>query len=521
MSSSLEYTSWDETLAIHQTLSATFASGLTRSLKWRKWQLKQLWWLVTDNQPAISAAMAADLRRHEIESVAFDISNLQKDIQKTLAALESYARDDRITDSGLLMRFVCRARVRKEPLGVSLIIGAWNFPFLLLLQPLIAALAAGCCVLLKPSELADASQRLIVDLVARYLDPRAVRVVTGAGPEMARMLAEVKFDQIFFTGSTGVGRRVAEAAARKLTPVVLELGGQDPAIVCRSAHVDLSAKRIALSKFMNGGQICLSVNHVFVDPEIHDEFVERLKYWTQHFASGGDKGTDGGMCKIVNERNYKRLAGLLESTKGEVFRANVPEIEGVMTPAVITGIDNNDPILSEELFGPFCPVIKASSSEAIKFTNARPRPLALYIFSNDKSEVNHIMDTTISGGVTINDAILHYSVPTAPFGGVGDSGYGAYHGVHGFLAFSHRRTVITVPRWLESLLAGRYPPYDVAKRGKFAVKNSGGFRRGETMEDQHEKDGWIYRVKELFVKEKKVPDSAESVSSEVPIKGHN
>ncbi|KAF5688646.1 aldehyde dehydrogenase (NAD+) [Fusarium denticulatum] len=339
-----------------------------------------MWWMLVDNEKAITEALAADLGRHEFE------------------ALTS------VSSTGFLMGTLGKARIRKEPLGVVLVIGAWNFPFLFTLQPVIAAITAGCCVVVKPSELSVASQNLMQDFVGRYLDPEAIRRVTG-GPQETTKLLELKFNHIFFTGSTKVAKFVAAAAAKHLTPTVLELGGQGPAIVTAKADLDLAAKRIAYAKFLNAGQICLSVNHVFVDPEVHDAFVQRLHYWTQQFSSG----ESSHMCKIVNKRNFDRLS---------------------------------DSLLSEELFGPICPVIKATYQDAVRQTNSGPHPLAIYIFNSDRSEINHVLQNTISGGVTINDVLMHYGVPGAPFGGVGDSGQGYYHGKYGFMAFTHQRTIL-------------------------------------------------------------------------------
>ncbi|RMJ09730.1 hypothetical protein CDV36_010647 [Fusarium kuroshium] len=471
------YTSLQECKSAYTKLTDTFSTGKTKSLRWRKWQLKQFWWMLEDNQKAITEALATDLRRHEMESLTSDLFGLKTDILEHLEHLEEWAADEPIKSAGFIMGRLGRARVRKEPLGVVLVIGAWNFPFLLTLQPVIAAIAAGCCVMIKPSELSVASQDLMADLVSQYLDPEAIRLVTG-GPQETTSLLELKFNHIFFTGSGKVARFVSAAAAKHLTPTVLELGGQGPAIVTSKADVDLAAKCIAWAKFLNAGQICLSVNHVFVDPSVHDVFAKRLIYWTDKFSGSGH------MCKIVNRRNFDRLAKLLDESKGNMHQAKMDQENSMMSPAVVTDVDMNDSLLSEELFGPICPVVRGTYKDAVKKIKSLPHPLAIYMFSNEPSEVNYVLDNTNSGGVTINDVIMHYGVPGAPFGGVGESGMGYYHGRYGFMAFTHQRTIVEIPHWLHKLTGVRYPPYDTANKNKVTVKNHLGFRRGESMEDQ-------------------------------------
>ncbi|UPL01259.1 hypothetical protein LCI18_012193 [Fusarium solani-melongenae] len=399
-----------------------------------------------------------------MESLTSDLLGLKTDILEHLEHLEEWAADEPVKSAGFIMGRLGKARVRKEPLGVVLVIGAWNFPFLLTLQPVIAAIAAGCCVLIKPSELSGASQDLMADLVSQYLDPEAIRLVTG-GPQETTGLLELKFNHIFFTGSSKVARYVSAAAAKHLTPTVLELGGQGPAIVTSKADVDLAAKCIAWAKFLNAGQICLSVNHVFVDPSIHDVFVQRLVYWTNKFSSSGH------MCKIVNTRNFDRLAKLLDESKGNVHQVKVDEENNMMSPAVVTDVDMDDSLLSEELFGPICPVIRGTYKDAVRKIKRQGDALIFF-------------DNTTSGGVTINDVLMHYAVPGAPFGGVGESGMGYYHGKYGFNAFTHQRTIVEIPSWLHRLTGARYPPYDIGNKGKVTVKNHLGFRRGESMEDQ-------------------------------------
>lgn len=336
--------------------------------------------------------------------------------------------------------------------------------------------------MLKPSELAENTQTLLQKLIPQYLDSSAIQIVTGGPEETGRVLSH-KFDHIFFTGSSKVARYIAAAAAKHLTPVVLELGGQGPAIVTKSADLNLAAKRIAFAKFFNAGQICLSVNHVFAEPEIYDAFVERLGYWsTQFLESGNSKQT---MTRIINERNWDRISGLLDRTKGKISSGGSRDrASKYIQPTVVRDVTMSDSLLSEELFGPVAPVIEADVSTAITSVNSLGHPLAMYIFCEDKDVTDHILQSTLSGGVTINNVVMHAGLGDTPFGGVGESGYGAYHGRYGFDCFSHARAIVEPPKFLDKLMGFLYPPFDVKNASKIAVKNKLGFRRGETQEDQ-------------------------------------
>lgn len=328
------YETAEEIQTFHSTLVSTFRTGGTKDIAWRKWQLKQLWWLVEENEQAIVDAIQGDLNRPGFETYLTDLAGIRKDILYHLENIDAWTADEPLGDTFLARRLGV-ARIRKEPLGVVLIIGAWNFPVLLVLQPLIAAITAGCCVIIKPSELTTACQNLLRDLVTRYLDPTAIRVVCGGVDETTKLL-ELPFNHIFFTGSANVGRHVSAAAAKHLTPVTLELGGQCPAIVGKSADLERAAKAIAYAKFLNAGQICLSVNHVFVDPPVHDEFVEKLQYWSGQFLHGERKITTA----IVNQRHLDRLTGLLQQTNGKIVCGGIEKDELCrMEPTVVTDLD--------------------------------------------------------------------------------------------------------------------------------------------------------------------------------------
>lgn len=338
--------------------------------------------------------------------------------------------------------------------------------------------------MLKPSELSVASQDLLAELVPKYMDPQAIRIVTG-GPAETTYILERRFNHIFFTGSSKVAKFVAAAAAKHLTPTVLELGGQGPGIVTKSADIELAAKRITFAKFQNAGQICLSVNHVFAEPEIADQLVERMKYWNEQYLS---KGSDM-MCRVVNDRNYARLQGLLDETSGEVTCTGANDAQTrFFSPTIVDHVGMDDSLLSEELFGPICPVVRASVDEAVAAINRLPEPLAIYIFGRDNEVIERVLEKTLSGGVTINNVFIHAGMPSAPFGGVGDSGQGAYHGRHGVEAFVHRRAVAQPPSWVDRLMGFTYAPYEDKYVGwlKMATKGGKGWKRGATLEDEEQ-----------------------------------
>jgi len=293
-------------------------------------------------------------------------------------------------------------------------------------------------------------------------------------------MLEHKFDKIIYTGGGRVGRIIAQAAAKHLTPVTLELGGQAPSIVCKSANIDLAAKRIAAAKLNNNGQICINTNHVLVDPSIHDQFVERMIHWTKTFT-GDTEGS--GLSHIVNENHFNRIKNLLDNTTGNVkYGGKTDASSNYIHPTIITDVNFQDSTMSEEIFGPLTPVIRSTTQQAIDTIKSMPHPLAIYIFSNNAAEIEHILYSTTSGGATVNDVMMHVAVPSAPFGGVGESGNGATKGKIGFDSCSHTRTVVTIPAFFEYLLAFKYLPYSDKNKKMLAVKPS--FKKGETLEMQ-------------------------------------
>ncbi|OOO15091.1 Aldehyde Dehydrogenase [Aspergillus oryzae] len=477
---------FDSALASVRT---SFARGKTKDKKWRKRQLQQAWWMIEDNKERMQEALHKDLNKHPQETMPFEIAECHADILHKLEHLDEWTRDVKPERTNPL-NFLGGATVRKEPKGVALIIGAWNFPYLLLLTPLFDAIAAGCAIIVKPSDVATACQDLLMEIIPKYLDTDAIRCISAGAKEMGYIL-EHRFDHIFYTGSAAVAKFITAAAAKHLTPVTLELGGQGPAIVCPSADIELAAKRIAATKFMNAGQICLNVNHVFVHPSVRREFVDHLMHYFDIFLGGAPELLPKYYSHIINERNFDRLERLLQNTSGNVVYSGQRNRDDLsFSPTIVTDIEIGDSLLSEELFGPILPIIDADLDTAISVINSMDHPLAIYGFSKSQEDKDRILAETLSGGVTFNDCMLHVAAKGAPFGGVGNSGMGKYHGPYGFLEFTHLRTHIDPPTWMEKLMGARYPPYTSDKLRKLYKPTKAPFdRQGNKLRWTR---GWLY-----------------------------
>ncbi|PYH75556.1 aldehyde dehydrogenase [Aspergillus uvarum CBS 121591] len=470
------YTTQAEVDEALRTVRTTFATGRTKPLAWRRQQLRRLWWMLEDHRPSIIAALQTDLHKSEVETTLVEIGMLQADILHTLDKLAEWTADEkptRLDPVNLLGGTV----VRTEPLGVTLIIGAWNCPFQLALQPLVAAIAAGCAAIVKPSDVSAASEEVLARIIPEYLDPEAVRCVT-AGPAEMEYILQQRWDHIFYTGSAKIAKIVHAAAARHLTPVTLELGGQGPAIVTESADVEMAGKRIAGAKFLLAGQVCINVNHILAHPAIRDALVASLARWFDTF-NGGPDSIPPYSCHIVNDRNFDRLESLLSRTSGKIVYGGVRDRSTrYFGPTIVVDVQPDDILLTEELFGPILPIVDADLNAALAFTTSLEHALALYAFTNVEAEKDRILQTTSSGGVTFNDCLLHALAKDAPFGGVGHAGMGAYHGKYGIQAFSYRRTVTNaLPSVLEGFMDARYPPYTLEKMHKMMPKVTPSFDR--------------------------------------------
>ncbi len=439
-------------------LRTAFDSGLTRGLDARKRRLVELRRFLVECESEITQALSADLGRPAFEAYASEIAFTKGEIAYALEHLARWMRPERVRTP--LLAQPGRSFIIREPRGLVLVIGPWNYPLQLVLGPLVGTMAAGCCTLLKPSEIAPATSELLCSRLGDYVDPDWVQVVAGGVAETTALLAE-PFDYIFFTGGEVVGRIVMEAAARRLTPVALELGGKSPCLVDRTADLDVAARRIIWGKTYNAGQTCVAPDHVLVHQHVFESLLERLKK-TIHEFFGANPRTSPDYGRIVSERHHRRLVQLLEGA-GVVATGGEHDLASrYFAPTIVRDIPESAPIQHEEIFGPILPVIPtADIDEAIARVNRRPKPLALYLFANDAQIEREVLERTSSGGVLVNHALLHLAVPGLPFGGVGASGFGSYHGRASFETFSHAKAVLKKPTWFDPDVF--YPPYTAAK----------------------------------------------------------
>lgn len=438
-------------------LRANFESGFTRDLAWRERQLAALERMMVENEAAIAAALKADLGKSLAEACTAEIDFVRKEAMQARKQLRRWSRPQRVaTPIGIQPG---KSFVEAAPYGVALIIGAWNYPFQLVLAPLVGAIAAGNCAVIKPSELAAGSSALLTRLVADYLDPRAFAVVEGDA-DVSTALLDQPFNIVFYTGGERVGRVVMAAAAKRLTPVVLELGGKNPCIVDETADLAVAARRIVWGRFLNAGQVCVAPDHVYVAASVEARLLEELKRAvTAMFGRDPQKSADYG--RIVNQRHAERLAALLADGQA-VTGGQADTAACYVAPTILTGVAPDAPVMAEEIFGPILPVLPYETLETpLAAINARSPALALYAFTRDGAVADRIVASTRSGSVTVNDTVVFVANPNLPFGGVGASGIGAYHGRYSFEAFSQKRAVLKRGFALDASI--RYPPYNKTK----------------------------------------------------------
>lgn len=428
-------------------------------------KLSKLELAIEQHSAAVLAALAKDLGKPELEGY-FELVAIKQEIQLCRQKLKRWMAPRPIAVP-LSLR-PGRAELVPEPLGCVLIIGPWNYPFSLTLQPLVSALAAGNTAVLKPSEHAPATAQLIEDLIKASFDPEEVRVVQGDGATAQQLLQE-PFDHIFFTGGERVGRLVMAAAAQHLTPVTLELGGKSPAVVLNDADLDVTSRRLVWGKSLNAGQTCIAPDYLLVQGDVVEALVGGMAQRIEA-CFGADPLQSPDLGSIVNGAQFGRLLNLLEGAKSRgqlLFGGQFDQARRRIAPSLIRVESLDDPLMQEEIFGPLLPVLAVNDLEAaIALIRQRPKPLALYLFSQQSSAQQRILEGTSSGGVCFNDVVMQAGVPELPFGGVGPSGMGSYHGKAGFDTFSHLRSVLKRPFWLD--LPFRYPPYagkiDLVKR---------------------------------------------------------
>ncbi|RUO60721.1 aldehyde dehydrogenase family protein [Pseudidiomarina marina] len=441
-----------------QRLRTTYNSGLTRSVAWRKEQLQKLQQMLDEHEKELLNALQEDLGKSSAEGWLTELGFLISDIKHTLHHLNQWVKPKRVRQP--LLAWPGKSYLHPEPLGVVLIIGAWNYPLQLLLSPLVAALAAGNCVVVKPSELSPKTAELIERLLPDYLAPEAVHVVTG-GADVASELLTHRFDHIMYTGGGRVGKIVMHAAAEHLTPVTLELGGKSPAVVLADANISVAARRIAWGKWINAGQTCIAPDYVLVDEAKHDEFIAALKQSCEAFF-GDDPQHSADYGRIVNRQHFDRLKTYLNDGQ-IVFGGEFDGDDRYIQPTVLSDVDPASKVMQEEIFGPILPVLKVKNlAEAINFIQERDKPLALYGFSNSARQLQQLTEQTHAGNQCNNDTLMFMLNPELPFGGVGPSGMGRYHGKFGFDTFSHMKSVMTRPFAIDPNF--RYPPYTSFKQ---------------------------------------------------------
>lgn len=451
----------------YQSVQQGYLSHRTFDLEFRRQQLRNLYYAVLDNEHLIKRSLHTDLHRAPAETEILELHGILAEIVLAIRSLGDWAADVPLEAD---VRFTGKKVLRKEPYGVVLVIGPWNYPFLCTLGPLVSAIAAGNTALVKPTEVAVESSKTITYIIEQALDPQVAQVVNGGVKETTEVL-KLKYDKIMFTGSNRVGQIVLQAAAKQplATPVALELGGKSPAVVFASANLKLAAKRLVWAKFANAGQTCIAPDYCVVEKKVAAQFVKELeKAVTKLYPDLTPTSTDGNdFAHIVSERMFDRISSLVEKSNGERWQLGEADRASLFyPPTIVSDVKVNDSLLQEELFGPILPVVVVDSAlEATDLVvgSAHDYPLACYIFSNKNSEIDHISNYVRTGAVMVNDALIQGGSAGIPFGGVGNSGIGRYHGKWGFDEFSHEKPVVYQPYWAEKLIDARYPPFNAIR----------------------------------------------------------
>ena len=438
-------------------LKATFRSGRTREIAWREAQLSALERMMKEREADLIEALHQDLGRHGLESWTAEISYVAADAAYFRKRLKRWMKPRKVSTPAIAKPG--KSWLQPEPLGTVLIIGAWNYPLQLTLAGYAAAIAAGNCAVLKPSELSPATSRLIAKLIPEYMDTDAVCVVEGAIPETTALL-ELPFDHILYTGNGTVGRIVMAAAAKHLTPVTLELGGKSPCVVLPDANLETAARRIAWGKYTKAGQTCIAPDYVLTDADTEAKLLPLIEKATREMYSDNPETSDS-YGRIVNERHFDRVSALLQSGTVAIGGQSNRETKYI-APTVLTGVTADSAIMQQEIFGPVLPILRINSlDDAIEFIRDGDKPLAAYVFTNDSAAESRFVEEVSCGSTCINDTMMFMAVDELPFGGVGASGMGAYSGEHGFRTFSHMKAVMKRGWWPDVAL--RYAPYTKKK----------------------------------------------------------
>ncbi|KAJ7598905.1 NAD-aldehyde dehydrogenase [Mycena floridula] len=458
---SLQYTPLEAIETIHKELHTGFTDGKLKSLAYRKYVVLQLGYLLKDNATRFHEALASDLGRPIQESQFMEVGPSISDARVAYQQLEKWAKPE--TPPFSINSAPMRPVIYKEPKGVILIISPFNYPVWLTFGPMISAIAAGNTVALKPSEQTPATSALMAELIPKYVDSSLIQVING-GPAETTKLMELPWGHVLYTGGGRVGRIIAGAAAKTLTPVSLELGGKSPVFIDSNCDLETAARRIMWGKIANAGQTCVAPDYVMVQKDFQDTFVQALK--TAHDSFYPDSvSAPGNYSRLVSPQAFTRVSGLLKETKGSiVFGGETDEATKYIAPTIVKDVTFEDSLMSDEIFGPLLPIVPVGSlDEAIKHVNSNDHPLSLYVFSKSQDYIRKVFTSTQSGSAIANESIIHPGLDGLPFGGIGPSGNGSHTGKHGFDLFTHLRSSINNPSWVDKIIGFRYPPYSDAK----------------------------------------------------------
>lgn len=434
---------------------AFFKTQQTKNLRFRKMYLEKLRDLILENENLLYEAIYKDFGKSKFDTFTTEISFVLNDIKYYLKNLRSLSKPKKVRTN--IANQFGKSRIHNEPLGNILVIGAWNYPYQLSLSPIVAALAAGNCCILKPSEIAENTMKVMAKIINENFPPEYLYAYEGGIDETTELL-KLKFDKIFFTGSTKVGKIIYKAAAENLTPITLELGGKSPAIITKDADLEVAAKRIVWGKFLNAGQTCVAPDYLLVEESIQEQFLEMLRKNIQQFKY---EPRSEHYTKIIDQKNFQRLIKLIDKDK-IYFGGNSDEEKRYIEPTILTNINWKDEVMQEEIFGPLLPVISFTNFNLIlNEILEHEKPLAAYLFTNTTEEKESFTNKLSFGGGCINDVIMHLGNENLPFGGVGNSGIGNYHGKFGFETFSHQKAVLERATWGEPNI--KYPPYSEKK----------------------------------------------------------
>lgn len=432
-----------------------FKKGNTKSIPFRKEQLKKLKTLLKQNEKLLDEAIYKDFKKSSFDNYTNELSLLYKDVDEALCHIDNWSKTKKVSTN--MVNFPSKSYIVPEALGTILVIGAWNYPYQLSFAPAIAAIAAGNTVILKPSELPINTSNIMAKIVNDNFDPHFFTVIEGGIPETTALLDE-PFDKIFFTGSVPVGKIVYQAAAKNLTPVTLELGGKSPAIITPDCDLKMSVKRLIWAKYLNAGQTCIAPDYVYVHESIKDAFLKLCKNEIETTKYSFD---NGNYVQIINEKNTSRLLKLIDKEK-IYCGGTVDEASRYIEPTILENVSLSDEVMQDEIFGPILPVLIYHNIETvIAYIKSKPKPLSCYLFTNDKKTKNKVLTELSFGNGAINESIMQISNSNLPFGGVGESGIGSYHGESGFKTFTHYKSILEKPNWLE--LSLKYSPHTDTK----------------------------------------------------------